>query len=75
MDKRTKGLVVVGVLVIIAMIAVIIGMVGRKVGNIVGSDNGVSSRSDMTLDELYGELDVSEATPVKGTIMLDTPDL
>ncbi len=30
MDKRTKGLVVVGVLVIIAMIAVIIGIVGRK---------------------------------------------
>ena len=36
MDKRTKGLVVVGVLVIIAMIAVIIGIVGRKVINIAG---------------------------------------
>ena len=34
MDKRTKGLVVVGVLVIIAMIAVIIGIVGRKVINL-----------------------------------------
>ena len=75
MDKRTKGLVVVGVLVIIAMIAVIIGIVGRKVINIAGSGNGGSSRSDMTLDELYADLDVNEATPVKGTVTLDTPDL
>lgn len=75
MDKRTKGLVVVGVLVIIAMIAVIIGIVGRKVINIAGGGNGGSSRSDMTLDELYADLDVSEATPVKGTVTLDTPDL
>ena len=75
MDKRTKGLVVVGVLVIIAMIAVIIGIVGRKVINIAGGGNGGSSRSDMTLDELYADLDVNEATPVKGTVTLDTPDL
>ena len=75
MDKRTKGLVVVGVLVIIAMIAVIIGIVGRKVINIAGGGNGGSSRSDMTLDELYADLDVNEATPVKGTVTLDSPDL
>lgn len=56
---------VVGVLVIIAMIAVIIGIVGRKVINIAGGGNGGSSRSDMTLDELYADLDVSEATPVR----------
>lgn len=65
MDKRTKGLVVVGVLVIIAMIAVIIGIVGRKVINIAGGGNGGPSRSDMTLDELYADLDVNEATPVR----------
>ena len=75
MDKRTKGLVAVGVLVIIAMIAVIIGIVGRKIGNIAGDENGRSTKSDMTLDELYADIDVSEATPVKGTVTLDTPDL
>ena len=75
MDKRTKGLVAVGVLVIIAMIAVIIGIVSRKIGNIAGDENGRSTKSDMTLDELYADIDVSEATPVKGTVTLDTPDL
>ena len=76
MDKRTKGLVVVGVLVIIAMIAVIIGIVGRKVANIAGKDYDHSDvKKDMTLDELYSDINVSNATPVKGTVTLDTPDL
>ena len=75
MDKRTKELVVVGVVVIIAMIAVIIGVVGSKVTNIVGSGKDEPSKTDMTLDELYAGIDVSEATPVKGTVTLDLPDL
>lgn len=75
MDKRTKGIVVVGVLVIIAMIAVIIGIVGRRVSSIVGSDGDESSEKTMTLDELYADIDVSEAVPVKGTVTLDIPDL
>lgn len=74
MDKRTKELVVVGVVVIIAMIAVIIGVVS-KVTNIVGSGKDEPSKTDMTLDELYAGIDVSEATPVKGTVTLDLPDL
>lgn len=44
MDKRTKELVVVGVVVIIAMIAVIIGVVGSKVTNIVGSGKDEPSK-------------------------------
>ncbi len=75
MDKRTKGIVVVGVLVIIAMIAVVIGIVGRRVTNIIGSGNDVPSGKVMTLDELYADIDVSEAVPVRGTVTLDTPDL
>ena len=75
MDKRTKGIVVVGVLVIIAMIAVVIGIVDRRVTNIIGSGNDVPSGKVMTLDELYADIDVSEAVPVRGTVTLDTPDL
>lgn len=75
MDKRTKGIVVVGVLVIIAMIAVVIGIVGRRVTNIIGSGNDVPSGKVMTLDELYADIDVSEAVPVRGTVTLDIPDL
>ena len=75
MDKRTKGIVVVGVLVIIAMIAVVIGIVGRRVTNIIGSGNDVPSGKVKTLDELYADIDVSEAVPVRGTVTLDTPDL
>lgn len=77
MDKRTKGLVVVGVMVIIAMVGVIIGVIGKRIDNISGggSGEGTSPRMDMTLDELYSDIDVSEATPVKGTVTLDTPDL
>lgn len=75
MDKRTKGIVVVGVLVIIAMIAVVIGIVGRRVTNIIDSGNDVPSGKVMTLDELYADIDVSEAVPVRGTVTLDTPDL
>lgn len=76
MDKRTKGIVAVGVLVIVAMIAIIVGVVAKKAGNMTGGeDDWSTSKSDMTLDELYNKVDVSNATPVKGTVTLDTPDL
>ncbi len=76
MDKRTKGIVAVGVLMICVMVAVIIGVVVKRAGNISsGGDDWTSPKKDMTLDELYGELDVNQATPVKGTVTLDTPDL
>lgn len=76
MDKRTKGIVTVGVLVIIVMVAVIIGVVVKRAGNISSGGGGISgTKQDMTLDEMYNELDVEQATPVKGTVTLDTPDL
>ena len=76
MDKRTKGIVAVGVLVIVAMIAIIVGVVAKKAGSMTGGEDDWSiSKSDMTLDELYNKVDVSNATPVKGTVTLDTPDL
>ena len=76
MDKRTKGIVTVGVLMIIVMVAVIIGVVVKCAGNISSGGGGISgTKQDMTLDEMYNELDVEQATPVKGTVTLDTPDL
>lgn len=76
MDKRTKGIVTVGVLMIIVMVAVIIGVVVKRAGNISSGGGGISgTKKDMTLDEMYNELDVEQATPVKGTVTLDTPDL
>lgn len=76
MDKRTKGIVTVGVLMIIVMVAVIIGVVVKRAGNISSGGGGISGiKQDMTLDEMYNELDVEQATPVKGTVTLDTPDL
>lgn len=76
MDKRTKGIVTVGVLMIIVMVAVIIGFVVKRAGNISSGGGGISgTKQDMTLDEMYNELDVEQATPVKGTVTLDTPDL
>lgn len=76
MDKRTKGIVTVGVLMIIVMVAVIIGVVVKRTGNISSGGGGISgTKQDMTLDEMYNELDVEQATPVKGTVTLDTPDL
>lgn len=76
MDKRTKGIVTVGVLMIIVMVAVIIGVVVKRAGNISSGGVGISgTKQDMTLDEMYNELDVEQATPVKGTVTLDTPDL
>lgn len=76
MDKRTKGIVTVGVLMIIAMVAVIIGVVVKRAGNISSGGGGISgTKQDMTLDEMYNDLDVEQATPVKGTVTLDTPDL
>lgn len=76
MDKRTKGIVTVGVLMIIVMVAVIIGVVVKHAGNISSGGGGISgTKQDMTLDEMYNELDVEQATPVKGTVTLDTPDL
>ena len=76
MDKRTKGIVTVGVLMIIVMVAVIIGVVVKRAGNVSSGGGGISgTKQDMTLDEMYNELDVEQATPVKGTVTLDTPDL
>lgn len=76
MDKRTKGIVTVGVLMIIVMVAVIMGVVVKRAGNISSGGGGISgTKQDMTLDEMYNELDVEQATPVKGTVTLDTPDL
>ena len=76
MDKRTKGIVTVGVLMIIVMVAVIIGVVVKRAGNISSGGGGISgTKQDMTLDEMYNELDAEQATPVKGTVTLDTPDL
>lgn len=76
MDKRTKGIVTVGVLMIIVMVAVTIGVVVKRAGNISSGGGGISgTKQDMTLDEMYNELDVEQATPVKGTVTLDTPDL
>ena len=76
MDKRTKGIVTVGVLMIIVMVAVMIGVVVKRAGNISSGGGGISgTKQDMTLDEMYNELDVEQATPVKGTVTLDTPDL
>lgn len=76
MDKRAKGIVTVGVLMIIVMVAVIIGVVVKRAGNISSGGGGISgTKQDMTLDEMYNELDVEQATPVKGTVTLDTPDL
>ena len=76
MDKRPKGIVTVGVLMIIVMVAVIIGVVVKRAGNISSGGGGISgTKQDMTLDEMYNELDVEQATPVKGTVTLDTPDL
>ena len=76
MDKRTKGIVTVAVLMIIVMVAVIIGVVVKRAGNISSGGGGISgTKQDMTLDEMYNELDVEQATPVKGTVTLDTPDL
>ena len=76
MDKRTKGIVTVGVMMIIVMVAVIIGVVVKRAGNISSGGGGISgTKQDMTLDEMYNELDVEQATPVKGTVTLDTPDL
>ena len=76
MDKRTKGIVTVGVLMIIVMVAVIIGVVVKRAGNISSGGGGISgTKQDMTLDEMYNELDVEQATPVKGPVTLDTPDL
>lgn len=76
MDKRTKGIVTVGVLMIIVMVAVIIGVVVKRAGNISSGGGGISgTKQDMTLDEMYNELDVEQATLVKGTVTLDTPDL
>lgn len=76
MDKRTKGIVTVGVLMIIVMVAVIIGVVVKRAGNISSGGGGISgTKQDMTLDEMYNDLDVEQATPVKGTVTLDTPDL
>ena len=76
MDKRTKGIVTVGVLMIIVMVAVIVGVVVKRAGNISSGGGGISgTKQDMTLDELYTDLDVGQATPVKGTVTLDTPDL
>lgn len=76
MDKRTKGIVTVGVLMIIVMVVVIIGVVVKRAGNISSGGGGISgTKQDMTLDEMYNELDVEQATPVKGTVTLDTPDL
>lgn len=76
MDKRTKGIVTVGVLMIIVMVAVIVGVVVKRAGNISSGGDGISgTKQDMTLDELYTDLDVGQATPVKGTVTLDTPDL
>lgn len=76
MDKRTKGIVTVGVLMIIVIVAVIIGVVVKRAGNISSGGGGISgTKQDMTLDEMYNELDVEQATPVKGTVTLDTPDL
>ena len=76
MDKRTKGIVTVGVLMILVMVAVIIGVVVKRAGNISSGGGGISgTKQDMTLDEMYNELDVEQATPVKGTVTLDTPDL
>ena len=57
MDKRTKGIVTVGVLMIIVMVAVIIGVVVKRAGNISSGGGGISgTKQDMTLDEMYNEL-------------------
>ena len=74
MDKRSKSILVVGVIVLIAMISVVIGFISSAAKRVKDGGSGLEGKK-YTLEQLYDKLDVDTATPVKGTVSLDQADL
>ncbi|MBO5261100.1 MAG: VWA domain-containing protein [Coprococcus sp.] len=74
MDKRSKSILVVGVVVLIAMISVVIGFISSAAKRVKNGGSGLGGKK-YTLEQLYDKLDVDTATPVKGTVSLDQADL
>jgi Ca-activated chloride channel family protein len=65
--NETKKLILVGSLVILVMLGILIGLIVDK--------NSTKEIQEKTLSELLENVNVSEATPTKGTVTLDSNNL
>ena len=83
MDKKSRSMVVVGVVILIVMMSVLIAIVaGRSkdgseesTGGRSGGNSGESTKTARTLDELSQNVEVDKATPTKGKVTFDNNTL
>ena len=70
MEKKTKPIIILGILVILAMfIVLIVSITSKARSNTYGGNGG------KTLDELEKKISIHEATPTKGVVSLDNNNL
>lgn len=70
MEKKTKPIIILGILVILAMCIVLIVSITSKTRSNTNGGNG-----GKTLDELEKKISIHEATPTKGVVSLDNNNL
>ena len=70
MEKKTKPIIILGILVILAMFIVLIVSITSKARSNTNGGNG-----GKTLDELEKKISIHEATPTKGVVSLDNNNL
>ena len=81
MDKKSKSMVVVGVILVVIMLGVLIAVIAGKAkddgsgsGGSGGSSGG-SGRTGKSLEQLEKNISVNTATPTKGVVTFDNNNL
>ena len=77
MDKKSKSMVVVGVILVVIMLGVLIAVIAGKAkddGSGSGGSGG-SGRTGKSLEQLEKNITVNTATPTKGVVTFDNNNL
>jgi len=65
MSKKAKAMVALGIVIVILMVLILFGtIIGRAIGG-----------SHRSIDDLAKKVNVTEATPTKGTVVFDNNNL
>ena len=75
MEKKSKSIIVVGILVVLIMLGVLIGAIASKAGKNADSPGGIIAKSGKSLDDLEKKVTVRQATPTKGVVSFDNNSL
>ena len=76
MDKKSKTMVIIGVILVIAMLGVLIGVIaGKAKKEESGSSKSGDGNSARSLEQLEKSVNVNKAVPTKGVVTFDNNNL